>query len=220
MTAPHNPPHLVIDDQIGGVRRIAPGDSLSVGRTADFVVGGDDRYVHRLLFQLWHSGESWMIRNAGSALTLTVEVRGGSSLSRSQLGPRGVMPMPYGPSVITFSTKECDYEIDVDISLEGTVGPGRPVAPDGEPTHTRYTPNVEEQELLDALSAPLRTRPGGTDADIAPVKTVAAQLGWTVKKTERKIETLCEKLADDGEKVYRPKHIFLANYALRQPRRG
>lgn len=219
MVAPQSAPHLAIDDLAGNVRTILPGEELTVGRRADFPVGEDDNFLHRVLFQLWHSGESWMIRNAGSAISLTVDLRGGRTLSRTELGPRGVMPMPYGPSAITFSTTNCTYEIHVDIPLSGTIRPTKPQLPDGDPTHTRYTPNEEEQALLDALSEPLRAYPGSTDADIPRVRQVAHRLDWTVKKTERKIETLCNKLAADGENVYPPKHNFLANYALRQPRR-
>lgn len=220
MTDPSASPYLAIDDLIGNSRRIEPGEELTVGRAAEFVVGDDDRFLHRVFFLLWHSGESWMIRNQGSAIPLTVEVRGAKSLSRSLLGPGGVMPMPYGASVITFTTKERSYELNVDIPLIGAIVPSiGPFPPVADPTATRYTPTQEQQELLDALSARLRSHPGSTDADVPSVKQVAAYLAWTDKKTERKIETLYAQLEADGERVYKPKHIFLANYALRQPRR-
>lgn len=217
--SPTPAPPLRIDDLIGGHRVIWPGDQITVGRSGDFPVGADDRHLHRILFQLWHSGHGWMITNRGSAIPLTVEVRGAKSLSKTNLGPGGVMPMPAGASVITFFTKERVYELNVDIPLHGFTRPAppRPVAP-LEPTYTRHDPNLEQKQLLDALSQPLRSRPGTTDADIPRPSEVAERLGWTVKKTERKIDTLFDNLEEDGERVYKPKHVFLAHYALRAPR--
>lgn len=213
-------PPLRIDDLIGGHKVIQADEELTVGRRGDFPVGTDDRYLHRILFQLWYSGQGWMIANRGSAIPLTVEVRGSRSLSKSDLGPGGVMPMPAGASVITFSTKERSYELNVDISPRGMIRPQKPrdVAP-LEPTYSRHTPTLEQQQLLEALAEPLRNKPGATDAEIPRLAEVAERLRWTEKKTSRKIENLWDRLAEDGEKVYKPKHVFLAHYELRRPRR-
>lgn len=219
-TPPAPTPPLRIDDLIGGHKVIRPEEQLTVGRAGDFPVGTDDRYLHRILFQLWYSGQGWIIANRGSRVPLTVEVRGAKSLSRSVLGPGVAMPLPAGASVITFATKERSYELNIDIPLQGLI---RPVAPREvaplEPTYTRHEPSLEQTQLLDALAGPLLAHPGATDAVIPTTGAVAARLGWTLKKTERKIETLYDRLEADGEQVYKPKNTFLAHYALRRPRR-
>ena len=73
--------------------------------------------------------------------------------------------------------------------------------------------------MLKALAAPLIKNPGAHDGDLPTVRELAEQLGWTEKKTNQKIERLCQRLAQDGENVYKPYKNFLAHYAARQARR-
>lgn len=73
--------------------------------------------------------------------------------------------------------------------------------------------------MMEALAAPLLKNPGASDADLLSVKELAAYLNWTEKKTHQKIERLCQRLAQDGEEVYKPYRSFLAHYAARKAQR-
>ena len=108
-------PRLRIDDLIGGVRIVAPGEEVVVGRAGDFRVGEGDLTLHRHLFQLWYAGQGWMICNVGSHIPLRIELRGVKGFSRIDLGPRAVAAVPPGPSRITFETPECPYELYIDV---------------------------------------------------------------------------------------------------------
>lgn len=190
-----------------------------MGRAGSFPIGTDDAYLHRNLFQVWYGGLGWMIANRGSHIALDLEPRGSRSLTRTQLGPGAVTVIPAGPSAITFFTPERQYEIHIDIPSTGLTRPSPVSASGGDITHARHIPNEEQQIMMEKLAAPLLRNPGANDSDLPSVKELAAQLNWTEKKTNQKIERLCQRLAQDGEEVYKPYKSFLAHYAARQSRR-
>lgn len=207
-------PRLRIDDLIGGVRIVAPGEELVVGRAGDFRVGEGDLTLHRHLFQLWYAGQGWMICNVGSHIPLRIELRGVKGYSRIDVGPRAVAAVPPGPSRITFETPECPYELYIDVENSNYARrTKREQELLEERTRTRHVPNDEQEELLRQLASYLK-KPGATDADIPSVKEIAETLGWTEKKTNHKMDRLVESLKSDGEKVYKPYKTFLAHYAI------
>ena len=76
MTSPDLPaPPLRIDDLLGNYVILDPTMQATVGRSGSFPVGTDDRYLHRILFQVWYSGQGWFLGNRGSHITLDVESR-------------------------------------------------------------------------------------------------------------------------------------------------
>ena len=97
-------PRLRIDDLIGGVRIVAPGEEVVVGRAGDFRVGEGDLTLHRHLFQLWYAGQGWMICNVGSHIPLRIELRGVKGFSRIDLGPRAVAAVPVSYTHLTLPT--------------------------------------------------------------------------------------------------------------------
>lgn len=219
MTPASQPPPLRIDDLLGNRIILEAGQEAIVGRSGTFPVGTDDAFLHRSLFQLWYGGLGWMIANRGRHIPLDIEPRGSRSLTRIHLGPGAVTVMPAGPSAITFATPERHYEIHIDIPSTGISRPTKMNASDGDITYARHIPNEEQRIMLDALAAPLIKNPGANDGDLPTVKELAEQLGWTEKKTNQKIERLCQRLAQDGENVYKPFKNFLAHYAASQARR-
>ena len=219
MTPTSPPPPLRIDDLLGNRVILEAGQEAIVGRSGTFPVGTDDVFLHRSLFQVWYGGLGWMIANRGRHIPLDIEPRGSRSLTRIHLGPRAVTVMPAGPSAITFTTPERHYEIHIDIPSTGISRPSQLNTFDGDITHARHIPNEDQRIMLDALAAPLIKNPGANDGDLPTVKELAEQLGWTEKKTNQKIERLCQRLAQDGENVYKPYKNFLAHYAASQARR-
>lgn len=219
MTPTSPPPPLRIDDLLGNRVILEAGQEAIVGRSGTFPVGTDDVFLHRSLFQVWYGGLGWMIANRGRHIPLDIEPRGSRSLTRIHLGPGAVTVMPAGPSAITFTTPERHYEIHIDIPSTGISRPSQLNTFDGDITHARHIPNEDQRIMLDALAAPLIKNPGANDGDLPTVKDLAEQLGWTEKKTNQKIERLCQRLAQDGENVYKPYKNFLAHYAASQARR-
>jgi hypothetical protein len=219
MTPTSSPPPLRIDDLLGNRVILEAGQEAIVGRSGTFPVGTDDVFLHRSLFQVWYGGLGWMIANRGRHIPLDIEPRGSRSLTRIHLGPGAVTVMPAGPSAITFTAPERHYEIHIDIPSTGISRPSQLNTFDGDITHARHIPNEDQRIMLDALAAPLIKNPGANDGDLPSVKELAEQLGWTEKKTNQKIERLCQRLAQDGENVYKPYRNFLAHYAASQARR-
>lgn len=219
MTPTSPPPPLRIDDLLGNRVILEAGQEAIVGRSGTFPVGTDDVFLHRSLFQVWYGGLGWMIANRGRHIPLDIEPGGSRSLTRIHLGPGAVTVMPAGPSAITFTTPERHYEIHIDIPSTGISRPSQLNTFDGDITHARHIPNDDQRIMLDALAAPLIKNPGANDGDLPTVKELAEQLGWTEKKTNQKIERLCQRLAQDGENVYKPYKNFLAHYAASQARR-
>lgn len=219
MTPTSPPPPLRIDDLLGNRVILEAGQEAIVGRSGTFPVGTDDVFLHRSLFQVWYGGLGWMIANRGRHIPLDIEPRGSRSLTRIHLGPGAVTVMPAGPSAITFTTPERHYEIHIDIPSTGISRPSQLNTFDGDITHARHIPNDDQRIMLDALAAPLIKNPGANDGDLPTVMELAEQLGWTEKKTNQKIERLCQRLAQDGENVYKPYKNFLAHYAASQARR-
>lgn len=211
-------PRLRIDDLIGGVLVMAPGEEVVVGRAGDFRIGEGDLTLHRQLFQLWYGGQGWMICNVGSHIPLRIELRGVKGFSRIDLGPRSVAAVPPGPSRITFETPECPYELYIDVENSNySRRTKREQDLDEERTRTRHVPNDEQEELLRQLASYLK-KPGSTDADIPSVREIAEALDWTEKKTNHKMDRLVDSLRADGEKAYKPYKTFLAHYAIRHGR--
>ncbi|WIM69181.1 DNA-binding response regulator [Corynebacterium suedekumii] len=221
MTSPDLPaPPLRIDDLLGNYVILDPTMQATVGRSGSFPVGTDDRYLHRILFQVWYSGQGWFLGNRGSHITLDVESRSVRTRSRASVGPGSIIPLPAGPSAVAFSTPERTYELHIDIPTSGLQRP-QPVQPDEgtEATYERHTPTLEQRQLMDVLAEPLLKFAGASESDIPTVKEVAETLGWSEKKTHQKIERLCARLAQDGAGVYKPYRLFLAHYAAAQRRR-
>lgn len=213
-------PPLIINDLIGSRIMLQPGEEATIGRAGSFPVGTDDRYLHRILLQIWYAGQGWMIVNKGSHITVDIEPRGARTFSRLTLGPGAVMPVPVGPTVITFSTPERHYELHIDIPNRDLARPC-PAAPDADTdeTYARHTPTEEQRRLMDALAAPLLRHPGAGDHDIPTVREVAEELGWTEKATNHRIERLCKRLMQDGEPITTPYRVSLARYAAARKRR-
>ena len=219
MTSTPLTPPLRIDDLLGNRVILEAGQEAIIGRAGTFPIGTDDAFLHRNLFQFWHGGLGWMIANRGSHIPLDIEPRGSRSLTRIHLGPGAVTVMPAGPSAITFTTPERQYEIHIDIPSTGIARPSTINTTEGDITHARHIPNEEQRIILEALAEPLLKNPGANDGDLPSIRELAEQLNWTEKKTNQKIDRLCQRLAQDGEEVYKPYKSFLAHYAARQARR-
>lgn len=207
-------PRIRVDDLIGTRRVLTPGEEVTIGRAADFLVGDDDEFLHRTLLVLWFNGNAWMMRNIGSRLIVQIEPRGRDAFTQVSLGPGAEAPLLPGPSAVIFSTPDRTYELHIDVENAGNRAPGvRPGGIAAPATQGNWNPNSEQQELLALMAEPLARHHGVSDGELYSVKQLAQKLEWTEKKTNSKIERICASLANTGVVLDKPFAKSLARYA-------
>lgn len=213
---------LLIDDLIGNQRVVRPGEAVTIGRLSDFVVGADDTSLHRNFLQVWSNGSQWYIKNIGSFVSASIQPKSAKAYTADKLPAGSRKILQPGPSSIYFSTPNMDYELEITVA-EGIKEPEYSFPPDGTFTSDTFEPNAEQRELLQRLAQPLLDHPD-REPRIA-VKShddLAAELGWSPKKLERKIQYIADTLAKLGVPEFQPGtkvtwRIVLAEYAAQNP---
>lgn len=199
-------PHLAIDFA-GEVHSAAPGEEITVGRTGDLAID-DNPYLHRN-FLRFDFEAMWWVTNVGSRLAAYLtDVRG---LMRSTLAPGARMPLVFPRTLVTFAAGETLYELIVDISST----PYEAVRPHGSSGGTTtITPGqFTESQLLAilALAEPVLRRTGSGAGEIPSSNEAAQRLGWSVKRFDKKIENVCEKLTGAGVRGLRGAGVRMAS---------
>lgn len=177
-------------------------EELSFGRAGDIAVD-DNRHLHRRLGVFRWSGGIWWVVNVGSSIAISVLDAASPSMSR--VAPGAAVPLGFAASTVAFEAGGARYGLDVD--LVGAPGSGLDEPeleldePDGEPAALAPTAtaagvplSAEQRELLVALAAPLLD--GRSDRPTN--RQLAARLGWTITKYNRKLDGLCQKFAALG----------------------
>lgn len=193
MSTPRVAPSLLINDRMGSEFRLSPGQIFTIGRTGDLPFP-DNPYLHRQLIRLTFHDNLWWISNVGGriALKLVDERTGAQSVLRS-----GGSDVIVANRLVVFEAGPTTYEIAVQLT-----------APPQPPAIDRYAGrditvqpgdlNLEQTMLLAAMAEPLLRYPGTGFDRIPSIQGVASRLGWSTTKTNRKLDYLCERLADDG----------------------
>ena len=188
-------------DLAGDVRALTPGEALTFGRAADLVVDEANRYLHRVLGRFsWHGGW-WWVDNLGSQVDLEV-VGDDGTLARLAARPEGpgAASALTGHHLVRFEAGGLRYELDVQV--EGGTSPLPEPAEEvpGETTSrfgwVELTP--DERLLVAALAEPLLRDPGAGPDDLVPNRAIAARLGWSITKFNRKLDYLCTRLTRSG----------------------
>lgn len=192
------PGQLLIDDLIGNRILLSPGQHATLGRTGDIVIAADDPTMHRRFLQVWEQRGAWQIENIGSLLSARLLPVGQNRQTALRLGPGAILPLPLGRVRVVFDTRHMGYEIEMHTA-------GQPVPPqpgddnEGVWTEAVFDPSSEQRLLLDALAAPLRNDPSAEPHVVVPsVEKLAAELGWTVRKTNQKMQRIVEALQASG----------------------
>lgn len=192
------PGHLLIDDLIGNRTVLSPGQHATLGRTADILVGADDPTMHRRFLQVWEQQGAWQIENIGSLLSARLLAEEQNRQAALRLGPGAILPLPLGCVRVVFDTREMGYEIKM-------ITAGKPAPPqpgelyNGTWTEAVFEPSSEQRMLLEALATPLRNNPLAEPHVVVPsIEKLAAELGWTVRKTNQKMQRIVETLQAAG----------------------
>ncbi|MGL4175658.1 MAG: hypothetical protein ACRCSN_06225 [Dermatophilaceae bacterium] len=184
-----------------GERFAAPEDRpLTIGRVADVEVD-DNPYLHRVFLQVHREHELWWLTNVGSTLTATVADTKG--LFQAWLSPGARIPLALDAFTVWFTAGPTTYDLDLlvsdtpFVSVE-TAPELEPEGSEGETTVGRVSLTPDQKLLAVALCEGfLRSNHVGA-GQIPSSADAAGRLGWTVTKFNRKLDNVCQKLADAG----------------------
>lgn len=180
---------------LGQERELAVGKSLSFGRDAELVVDDANPYLHRVLGIFVSVDSIWVLQNVGRHIPMTIRDRFGRS--RIEVVPGDQVPMVIEEFVVSFSAGPARYELQGALSSAPPIGL-HSVGPSDTLEYGAVRLNVEQRMMVSALAEPLLRNDPSWPADMPSNREVAARLGWTVTKFNRKLDYLCSRLAGQG----------------------
>ncbi len=183
---------------------VSPEAGLTIGRTGDVEVD-DNPYLHRTFLVVSHEAGFWWLSNTGSTLTATVADEQG--LFQAFLNPGARIPLAMKKLVVWFTAGPTTYDFEIHVAspVFKTVTAEAPAAGNAEEadevgaaTVGRVSFTPDQKLLVVALCEPfLRRREAGT-SQIPSSAAAAERLGWTLTRFNRKLDNVCQKLADAG----------------------
>jgi hypothetical protein len=182
-------------DFAGEVHRLDGRSAFCLGREADLTVD-ENPYLHRRFLELRPEHGLWWLVNVGGQLAATVSDSG--SGVHAWLAPGGRMPLVFARTVVRFTAGPTSYEVDLllDTAPYEFERDPRPVG--GDTTVGRMS-LTHDQHLMVLVLAEAALRQSTPAAVQIPASAAAARrLGWTVKKFEKKLDNVCERLAAHG----------------------
>lgn len=179
----------------GEVYRVAPGDSLSIGREADLVVD-DNPYLHRVFLLVSQQSDLWLLSNVGKQLAATVSDADGRM--EAFLGPQSSIPLVFAHTTVRFSAGPTSYALTIENEAVTYKLPAVREADTGATTIGPTNLTSTQKLLILALAEP-RLLGDGRASVVLPSSSAAAQrLGWTITKFNRKLDNVCDKLSKLG----------------------
>jgi hypothetical protein len=174
------------------------GGRLTIGRCGDVEID-DNPYLHRSFLVVLEEGGLWWLSNVGSTLTATVADDTG--LFQAWLAPGARIPLALNRILVWFTAGPTtyDFEIVVDNPAFVSVDPG-PAEQDcsGDVTVGRVSFTADQKLLMVALCESSLSRSSPGTSHIPSSAAAAARIGWKVTRFNRKLDNVCQKLADAG----------------------
>ena len=174
------------------------GQRLTIGRSGDVEID-DNPYLHRNFLVVLQEGGLWWLSNVGSTLTATVADDQG--LFQAWLAPGARIPLAFDRILVWFTAGPTTYDFEVIVDNPAFVS----VAPDpaeqdhsGETTVGRVLFTPDQKLLMVALCEGFLSRSSRGTSQIPSSAAAAARIGWTVTRFNRKLDNVCQKLADAG----------------------
>jgi hypothetical protein len=172
---------------------------LTIGRTGDIEID-DNPYLHRNFLQIVEDGGLWWLSNVGTTLTATVADHKG--LFQAWLNPGARIPLALERFTVWFTAGPTTYDFDITVDSPAftSTGIGALDQDDetGETTVGRVSFTPDQKLLIVALAEPLLRRSYAGTGQIPSSADAARRLGWKVTKFNRKLDNVCQKLADAG----------------------
>ena len=181
---------------------VSPDTGLTIGRTGDVEVD-DNPYLHRTFLVVSFENGFWWLSNTGSTLTATVADEQG--LFQAWLNPGAKVPLAMKRLIVWFTAGPTTYDFEIHVASPAFMSVTADARADsdsddevGAATVGRVSLTPDQKLLVVAHCEPfLRRREAGTSQ--IPSSAVAAdRLGWTLTRFNRKLDNVCQKLADAG----------------------
>ncbi|MEW1952196.1 hypothetical protein [Terrabacter sp. NPDC080008] len=187
----------------GESHSVSPDAGLTIGRSGDVEID-DNPYLHRTFLRVSHEAGFWWLTNTGSTLTATVADEQG--LFQAFLNPGARIPLAMKKLLVWFTAGPTTYDFEIHVAspafktvtAEGPADRGSDDDEVGAATVGRVSLTPDQKLLIVALCEPfLRRREAGT-SQIPSSAAAAERLGWTLTRFNRKLDNVCQKLADAG----------------------
>jgi hypothetical protein len=171
---------------------------LTIGRCGDVEID-DNPYLHRSFLVVLEEGGLWWLSNVGSTLTATVA--DGEGLFQAWLAPGARIPLAFSRILVWFTAGPTTYDFEIVVDNPAFVA----VAPDpaeqdhsGEMTVGRVSFTADQKLLMVVLCESYLSRGYPGTSQIPSSAAAAARIGWTLTRFNRKLDNVCQKLADAG----------------------
>jgi hypothetical protein len=172
---------------------------LTIGRVGDVEID-DNPYLHRNFLQIVEEGGLWWLANVGTTLTATVADKKG--LFQAWLNPGARIPLALEQLTVWFTAGPTTYDFDILVDSPAFTSTGTEEMEEndstGETTVGRVSFTPDQKLLIVALAEPFLRRGQAGVAQIPSSADAAARLGWKVTKFNRKLDNVCQKVADAG----------------------
>ena len=177
-----------------------PATPLTIGRTGDVEID-DNPYLHRAFLQVVEDGGLWWLANVGTTLTATVADKKG--LFQAWLNPGARIPLALERFTVWFTAGPTTYDFDLIVdspafTSTGVLDDASTEDAHGETTVGRVSFTPDQRLLVIALAEPFLRRGQSGVTQIPSSAQAAERLGWKVTKFNRKLDNVCQKLADAG----------------------
>lgn len=184
----------VVVEYVGELYPLDPSQEFYVGRDADLSVD-DNPYLHRRFLRIARSEDLWWLENVGTQMSATVSDSSGTV--QAWLAPGARLPLVFGIMTVIFTAGPITYEL----LIRTAATPFHAISPeegDGEATigPARLTPS--QRLLILALAEPMLRQPGLSASEIPSSAQAAERLGWVQTRFNRKLDNVCDKLAQLG----------------------
>ena len=187
----------------GEEHSVSPESGLTIGRSGDLEID-DNPYLHRTFLVVSFDNGFWWLSNTGSTLTATVADEQG--LFQAWLSPGARIPLAMKTLVVWFTAGPTTYDFEIHVAspvfqsvTSDPVETGLDSAEDvGAATVGRVSLTPDQKLLVVALCEPFLLRREAGTSQIPSSAAAAERLGWTLTRFNRKLDNVCQKLADAG----------------------
>lgn len=180
-----------------------PDEEITFGRAATVIIDEGNEYMSRVVGAFVHHQGTWWLQNRSSNAQLTVVADTGQ---QKVLPPKTSDPVTAACGHIRFRAGRFNYEVGFELANPLT-GPGQPDMP-AERTGDMPAKateefgvvplNVEQRAMLALFARSWIQDPAAARHELPPNAEVAHELGWSLKKLDRKLDYLCARLSEAG----------------------
>ena len=178
--------------------RAVAGRQLTIGRSGDVEID-DNPFLHRRFLTVLEEGGLWWLSNVGSTLTATVA--DDTELFQGWIAPGARIPLAFNRILVWFTAGPTTYDFEIVVDNPAFVSAAAaplPVDYSGEMTVGRVSFTPDQKLLIVALCEGFLSRSYPGSGKIPSSAVAAARIGWTLTRFNRKLDNVCQKLADAG----------------------